>query len=223
MYGATASYAFVIRSFMKKFSFRFVCVSFGVSVLVFAYALQLAERPLGVKTTDFHLDSYPNALWCTVITMATVGYGDYYPRTTLGRIIAFIICNWGVLNTSLGVISINQYLEMSSLERKAYSTSLRLKNSKVIKQQAASLLIRFAQLGRRKGGVITTRELLGLNHIAKDFKARKRIYDSIFEESANTSEEFQRQMMLVNEEMKVYVRNQLRLSELLKELRSETE
>lgn len=34
------------------------------------------------------IESFPDALWWSIVTMSTVGYGEYYPVTTDGRLIA---------------------------------------------------------------------------------------------------------------------------------------
>ena len=36
------------------------------------------------------LTNYTNAIWYSIVTMTTVGYGDLYPSTTYGRIIGYI-------------------------------------------------------------------------------------------------------------------------------------
>lgn len=41
--------------------------------------------------------------WWTVVTMTTVGYGDYYPRTWLGYIVAVVIMIAGLMFTSLPI------------------------------------------------------------------------------------------------------------------------
>ncbi|GAD29706.1 ion transport family protein [Photobacterium leiognathi lrivu.4.1] len=48
-----------------------------------------------------------DALWWVFVTISTVGYGDYYPVTTLGRIIAIgiIICGVGLFGMVAGLIS----------------------------------------------------------------------------------------------------------------------
>ena len=45
-------------------------------------------------------------MWCTIITMATVGYGDFYPATHLGRCIGVIACLWGNFIVSIMVVSL---------------------------------------------------------------------------------------------------------------------
>jgi hypothetical protein len=46
--------------------------------------------------------------------MATVGYGDAFPKTMPGRIIIVAIAIFGVLLSSLLIVSLNLYLNMSA-------------------------------------------------------------------------------------------------------------
>jgi hypothetical protein len=43
-----------------------------------------------------NITQFGDALWWAVVTVATVGYGDYYPVTAVGRIIAIIMMIMGV-------------------------------------------------------------------------------------------------------------------------------
>lgn len=51
--------------------------------------------------------SYLNALYFTVITLTTIGYGDFSPQTNLGKIFSmlYILLGLGVLGALIGLIS----------------------------------------------------------------------------------------------------------------------
>jgi voltage-gated potassium channel len=55
----------------------------GVAIVVMLVSALLAWL---VEPDEF--TSYPVALWWAVVTVGTVGYGDYVPRTGGGRVVA---------------------------------------------------------------------------------------------------------------------------------------
>ena len=58
--------------------------------------------------------------------MPTVGYGDIYPKTKLGRVIVFIASITGVIISSLLIVSLSNYLTMQPNESKSHLTLKRL-------------------------------------------------------------------------------------------------
>ena len=65
----------------------------AVTVLVFgATALHLIEGDL--QPDKF--GSIPRAMWWSVITLTTIGYGDVYPITVLGKIFAALVAVAGI-------------------------------------------------------------------------------------------------------------------------------
>ena len=87
-----------------------------MSVLVFSFVFRIAE---GDEAHQGVIAVYENMAWMTIITMTTVGYGDYSPQTDLGRLIGCICVSWGVLIVSVMVVvltntfSMNRSMEMS--------------------------------------------------------------------------------------------------------------
>ena len=64
-------------------------------------------------------DSYFTAIWCVVITMTTVGYGDVYAVSPFGRIISLINALWGAFIISMLVASIGKIFELSENQKRA--------------------------------------------------------------------------------------------------------
>jgi voltage-gated potassium channel len=60
-----------------------------------------------------NIKTYPEAVWWAFVTIATVGYGDYYPVTTLGRTGAVLLMFFGI--GIIGVLS--SYLSTMFISR----------------------------------------------------------------------------------------------------------
>ncbi len=72
-----------------------VVVILGLALLVF-----VAES----NSPDTGINTYPKALWYTLVTLSTVGYGDIYPTTTLGKVAGSvtIICSVAFIGYAVG-------------------------------------------------------------------------------------------------------------------------
>ena len=82
-------------------------------VLIFTIALLVLKAEQG--NPNANITTYTNAVWWAFVTITTVGYGDYYPVTTAGRLLAIILMFAG-----LGIIGVlSSYLASTfvSLQR----------------------------------------------------------------------------------------------------------
>lgn len=61
-----------------------VVIAFMFVTYLASLAVLNAER----GEAGANIETFPEALWWSIVTMSTVGYGEYYPVTTDGRIIA---------------------------------------------------------------------------------------------------------------------------------------
>ncbi|WP_018134249.1 potassium channel family protein [Acaricomes phytoseiuli] len=68
-------------------------------VLIGALAVLDAEQ----NDPESNIRNFPNALWWAIVTVTTVGYGDFYPVTPMGRLIAIALMVAGI--SALGVIT----------------------------------------------------------------------------------------------------------------------
>jgi Ion channel len=132
MYNLPCNQIWVIKCQMIKNPIRFVSMSFLIGAINFGYALRVAEAPLSRKDSFMDHSNFISCIWEAIITMTTVGYGDYYPRTLTGRIIILFCSIYGVTIVSLIVVTLTNLLEMSSEESKAYLLLEKLRNREII-------------------------------------------------------------------------------------------
>lgn len=83
----------------------------GVIVVLAAGAIYMVER--GEATTAF--TSIPRAMWWSVVTVTTVGYGDMTPQTPIGQVIGGFVAFIGICALALpvGILSTGFFDELS--------------------------------------------------------------------------------------------------------------
>lgn len=140
MYGCRADTMFAIRASMRDKPLLFNFAIFFISILIFAQMVRVAESPLLEFDQSQDLHNFENCVWLVVLTMSTVGYGDIYPRTFFGRIILFFCSIFGVLIVSFMVVTVQNELEMSVFETKAYAVIKKIGLKKELKQYAANII-----------------------------------------------------------------------------------
>ena len=64
-------------------------------------------------------DSLRNCIWWTVVTLMTVGYGDMYPITTMGRVFAefLMVLGVGLTGAFIGIVGSSVYKQVQELEK----------------------------------------------------------------------------------------------------------
>jgi voltage-gated potassium channel len=71
----------------------FITILLAGMVLTVASILVLQEES---RSPDANITSGGDAIWWGIVTITTVGYGDFYPVTTLGRITAIFVMFAGI-------------------------------------------------------------------------------------------------------------------------------
>jgi voltage-gated potassium channel len=67
-----------------------------LSALIVLTASSVIMVQVEARSTDANIKTGGEALWWAFVTITTVGYGDFYPVTTLGRTIAVVVMFAGV-------------------------------------------------------------------------------------------------------------------------------
>ena len=123
---------FALKACLKDKPHYVLIPVFGISVLALGVVMQIYERPYSF---DNNLDSgfldysyLYNDLWLVVLTMTTVGYGDFYPRTHAGRMIAIIAAIWGTFLISLMIIMFNNFVCFNNRQQHSFKIFKKIKD-----------------------------------------------------------------------------------------------
>lgn len=77
----------------RRFEFGVVLGMVGLTLLISASMLYVAEA----DAQPDKFGSIPRALWWSIVTLTTVGYGDTFPVTALGKFFAAVVAVTGVM------------------------------------------------------------------------------------------------------------------------------
>jgi hypothetical protein len=120
MYGCRADFSYSLKCLFKEHPLKLICLCYSMSACVFAYLVYLAERQILTQDAGggniSATTNYSNALWLILITTTTVGYGDYFPQTPLGRVIILFVAIWGTLIVSIMLVVVTNTLSMEGCE-----------------------------------------------------------------------------------------------------------
>lgn len=138
---------FAIKSEMKKRPALILTSLLIISIIFFSFSIRTFEYKVldsenvfvGVKGTN-DLQNLLNCAWLIVVTMTTVGYGDFYPRTNLGRFIGVLACIVGLLILSLIIVFLGSVTDFSYEEKKAYSKLKKLFADDNVENKAANVI-----------------------------------------------------------------------------------
>lgn len=70
------------------------------------------------QTTTY--ENYIDSIWCAIVTMTTVGYGDMSPVTFMGRLVSIYLSLMGIVILSLLVNVMTEITTFRPRERKAF-------------------------------------------------------------------------------------------------------
>ena len=123
---------FALKCELKNRPFTMLLIILFSSILLFGFSLRTFEYFLiekGFKYGNYKgegndqdkLKDLINSIWLIIVTMTTVGYGDFFPNENYGRLICLMSYLIGCLSVSLTVVSLAIISEFNESELKAYS------------------------------------------------------------------------------------------------------
>ncbi len=98
-----------------------IYVAGSVTLVVFVAALAVLEAE---RKVDGNIDSFGDAVWWSMTTITTIGYGDHFPISTTGRLVAvgLMLCGialLGIVTASVATYLIDRVTEIDDESRAA--------------------------------------------------------------------------------------------------------
>ena len=141
MFGAQCDTVFILKCLLKQAPFKYMFGSFLFGIGLIGWILMISESPLDRIQSSYLPHTFINSCWASICTMTTVGFGDIFPRTILGRFTAFSCAVFGMGIVSLLVVTFTSFLQMNSPQASSFTVIKRLQIRDLIKEVSGRLLI----------------------------------------------------------------------------------
>ena len=145
-----SSVMFVLKCQLKKNPYRFLFTMFVGTILLMSYIIRVFERayyntnPIVTALNESELKiafqdytNYLNVLWLTTVTMATVGFGDYFCKSHLGRFLTTIVSFQGILLVSLLLVSLDRTTKLNQFQAISHEFINKLQARELIRHHSA--------------------------------------------------------------------------------------
>jgi voltage-gated potassium channel len=87
-----------------------VIIYAALFVVLFVYSISLAVLATERGAPGANITNFGDSVWWACVTLTTVGYGDVYPVTAVGRVLAVILMFGGVAIVGVATATIVSFL-----------------------------------------------------------------------------------------------------------------
>jgi voltage-gated potassium channel len=108
--------AYIFANGVRKSLSSFVFLVIVIIIANFAFATSIYYVERANPYSQFN-EGIPIALWYTIVTMTTVGYGDVVPTTPAAKVITGLIAVFGMLVIALPVVILGYHFQEAFNER----------------------------------------------------------------------------------------------------------
>jgi len=128
----------IFKEIMLQHPIIVVTVFYIFSMGALAYAVCVFERP-----RDLEYQELRNGAWLIFVTMTTIGYGDAFPQSDLGRFIIAIACALALGILMLLIIGMENVMAPNPKELKVFHILKYKRWKALVKEHAANLIQQF--------------------------------------------------------------------------------
>eukprot|EP01016_Furgasonia_blochmanni_P032034 TRINITY_DN3307_c0_g1_i16.p1 TRINITY_DN3307_c0_g1~~TRINITY_DN3307_c0_g1_i16.p1 ORF type:complete len:504 (+),score=88.31 TRINITY_DN3307_c0_g1_i16:875-2386(+) len=147
IYGCEANTSFALKASLKDRPYTVLILTLIGAGVFYGLSIRTFERPYWQQPLTWNdYISYQdygfvmNSIWLAYVTITTVGYGDFTPRTHIGRLFASCAAVSGMFLISLIVLTLSISSQFTDMERRSFDIIYR-SNAKKQAEHTASLLI----------------------------------------------------------------------------------
>ncbi|XP_030213790.1 potassium voltage-gated channel subfamily V member 2 [Gadus morhua] len=144
------AFGFTLRQCYQQVGCLFLFIAMGI----FSFSAMVYTVEHDMPQTNF--TSIPAAWWWAAVSISTVGYGDIYPETILGRLFAFICISFGIILNGLPIsILFNKFSDYyAKLKTNEYTANMK-NRGKVRFAKRTARIVNLCCRGTRVGEVDT--------------------------------------------------------------------
>lgn len=140
LYGADIHILYSLKCKMTDSPFNSFLILFAIFWIFGTLTVRFFESSIE-EITGLNFPVFWNSLWFTIITMTTVGFGDYYPNSTGGRVMSICSCLAAAFLISLSISTFSNLFEFERGEQEICNTINRI-TMKNNKEELSKKLIR---------------------------------------------------------------------------------
>lgn len=150
-HAVSANAFFALKCYIKDSPFIGIGSFFFTMSIFSSLAMKLCEEPdrlmVGEESPiESTLRAFWDDMWVIFYTTTTIGYGNIYPFTHLGRVICILACILGNMYLGMLVVSINRKMEHDEGQNLSYAWISREYLKKDIKKTATNAIRKAATL-----------------------------------------------------------------------------
>eukprot|EP01016_Furgasonia_blochmanni_P046020 TRINITY_DN6565_c0_g4_i1.p1 TRINITY_DN6565_c0_g4~~TRINITY_DN6565_c0_g4_i1.p1 ORF type:complete len:951 (+),score=116.47 TRINITY_DN6565_c0_g4_i1:3-2855(+) len=111
---------FALKAELKTRPYLIVSCLLVICVSIYGFAIRNCERTY-THASGQDWEYIWNGMWCIMMIMTTAGYGDYFPKTHLGRCLAVLASFSGAFLLSVMIVALTISCQFTPAENNAYA------------------------------------------------------------------------------------------------------